>query len=176
MKVVSITTCDIANGSGVRCTIWVSGCSHNCPGCHNKELQNYDLGKHKLLSPEVFEKINEELSKDYISGITFSGGDPLDQSGRSLRELRTLVMYIKRYFPNKNIWIYTGGSFETLNKIPIINHIFQYIDVLVDGLFILEQRDIRLPFKGSKNQRIIDMPATLKNNKVIIIEDSKFNK
>ena len=175
MKVVSITTCDINNGPGVRTTIWISGCNHKCHSCHNPELQDYDYGKYKLLSPKVFDKINKELSKDYIEGITFSGGDPLDQNTRSLRELRTLLYYIKKHWPNKTIWVYTGGTYEVINKITIINQIFEYVDVLVDGLFILEKRDITLPFRGSTNQRIIDIQESIKQNKTIILEDTLFN-
>ena len=175
MKVANITTCDINNGPGIRTTIWVSGCNHKCPSCHNPELQNYDFGKHKLLSQEIFDTVSKELNKDYIDGITFSGGDPLDQNHRSLRELRTFLYYIKKHWPNKNIWIYTGGTYEILDKITIINQLFEYVDVLVDGLFILEKRDITLPFRGSSNQRIIDIQNSRKQNKTIILEDNLFN-
>ena len=176
MKVAAITTADIANGPGVRCTVWVSGCNHKCPGCHNAELQDYDYGKYNILDPEVFNTISTELNKSYISGVTFSGGDPLDQSGRNLRELRSLITYIRQHFPDKTIWIYSGGKFEVLNKVPIINHIFQNSDVLVDGLFEIDKRDITLPFRGSSNQRIIDLKETLKQNKVIEIDDNEFVK
>ncbi|MCH5167444.1 MAG: anaerobic ribonucleoside-triphosphate reductase activating protein [Erysipelotrichales bacterium] len=174
MKIASITTCDINNGPGIRMTIWISGCSHNCPGCHNPELQDYDFGKYKLLSPEVFEKIENELNKSYIDGITFSGGDPLDQNNRSLRELKTFLYYLKKHWPNKKIWVYTGGTYEILNKIAIINQVLDYVDVLVDGLFIPEKRDITLPFRGSTNQRIIDIQESKKQNKTIILEDKLF--
>ena len=176
MKIAAITSSDIANGPGVRCTIWVSGCNHKCPGCHNSELQDYNFGKYNILDPEVFDIINTELNKSYISGVTFSGGDPLDQSGRNLRELRTFITYIRQHYPNKSIWIYSGGKFEVLNKVPIINHIFQNSDVLVDGLFEIDKRDITLPFRGSSNQRIIDLKQTLEQNKIIEIDDNTFKK
>lgn len=176
MKVASITTCDINNGSDVRCTVWISGCSHKCPGCHNPELADYDFGKYKLLSPEIFESIEQELNKDYINGITFSGGDPLDQSPRSIRELTTMLGWIKEHWPNKSIWVYTGGLIEDLMKIPTMLSVLSFIDVLVDGPFILEKRDITIPFRGSTNQRIIDVQKTLEHNKVITIDDKEFNK
>ena len=174
MKVVSITTSDIANGPGVRCTVWVSGCSHKCPGCHNPELANYDYGKYKLLSPEVFETIEKELNKDYIEGITFSGGDPLDQDKRSIRELRTILGWIKEHWPNKKIWVYTGGLIEDLVKVPVIVSTLRFVDVLVDGPFILEKRDITIPFRGSTNQRIIDVQKTLEDKNVVEIPDKIF--
>ena len=176
MKVASITTCDINNGPGVRCTVWVSGCSHKCPGCHNPELADYDYGKYKLLSPEVFETIEKELNKDHIEGITFSGGDPLDQSKRNIRELRTMLSWIKEHWPSKSIWVYTGGLIEDLIKIPVILSTLKEIDVLVDGPFILEKRNITIPFRGSENQRIIDVQKTLKNKTIELISDNIFKK
>lgn len=176
MKVVSITTSDIANGPGVRCTVWVSGCSHKCPGCHNPELADYDYGKYKLLSSKVYETIEKELNKDYIEGITFSGGDPLDQDKRSIRELRTIFEWIKKYWPNKSIWVYTGGLIEDLVKIPTTLSVLRFIDVLVDGPFVLEKRDITIPFRGSTNQRIIDVQKTLENKQIITIPDEIFQK
>ena len=176
MKVASITTCDINNGPGVRCTVWISGCSHKCPGCHNPELADYDYGKYKLLSPKVFEILENELNKDYIDGITFSGGDPLDQPKRSIRELRTMLGWIKEHWPNKSIWIYTGDKIEDLIKVPVIVSTLRFTDVLVDGLFEIDKRDITLPFRGSTNQRIIDVQQTLDKHKVVTINDETFKK
>lgn len=176
MKIANITTCDINNGPGIRITVWVSGCSHKCPECHNPELQDYDFGKHRILSSKVFDTITEELNKPYIDGITFSGGDPLCQPVRSLKELKTTISYIRKHWPEKTIWVYTGGTYEKLNKLPIINQIFSEIDVLVDGLYEKELRDITLPFRGSSNQRIIDIKRTLQNDKIIEIDDNIFKK
>lgn len=156
MKVAQITTVDINNGPGFRCTVWVSGCNRKCHGCQNTELWNYDFGK-PILSNDVIDKINCELSKDYVDGITISGGDPLDQSKDSLMSLKAFVDYIKLNYPEKSIWIYSGGFWPNLIENPIIVKILKKCDVLVDGMYIQELRDITLPFRGSKNQHIIDL-------------------
>ena len=174
MKVAAITTSDIANGPGIRCTIWVSGCNHKCPGCHNSELQDYNFGKHTLLSDEVYEKVSKELNKPYISGITLSGGDPLDQPFENLNNLLDFTKVISNQFTNKTIWIYSGGIYEDLIKYDVIKDILLNCDVLVDGLFDINKRDITLPFRGSSNQRIIDLKQTFEKNKVIEINDDEF--
>lgn len=176
MKVASITTCDINNGPGVRCTVWISGCSRKCKGCHNSELADYNFGKYEILSEEVFEKLSEELNKKHITGITFSGGDPLDHSKKELRKLRTVIDWIKMHYPSKSIWIYTGALFEDLLNDALIVSILTSVDVIVDGQFELEKRDITLPFRGSGNQRIIDVQKTLASNQVVTISDEEFKK
>ena len=154
MNVLSITTPDYENGLGCRVTLWISGCSRRCPGCHNPHTWNYDKGT-KLLSKSVFDILDKELNKPYIQGITLSGGDPLDQSKESLIELFHFLCVFKIKYPNKDIWLYTGGVFEELITNHIIKMILNKVDVVVDGPFIKELKKIDLPFRGSSNQRIL---------------------
>lgn len=153
MKYLDILDCDTANGSGVRITLFVSGCSHKCKGCHNPESWNPNNGKE--FTDETKQKLFKLLERDYIDGITFSGGDPLYPSNRET--VVKLIKEIKEKFPNKTIWLYTGYQYED------VKDLLNYVDIVVDGKFILEQRDITLPFRGSPNQRIID----IKNNKIL---------
>ena len=154
MNVLTLTTPDIENGLGCRVTIWVAGCNRHCPGCHNKHTWAYDQGK-PLLSEDVLNKIFQECKYDYIRGITISGGDPFDQSDESLNELLKFIELFKAKLPGKDIWIYSGGIYEDLMKNPIIKKILSYCDVLVDGPFIQEKKELDLDFRGSSNQRII---------------------
>lgn len=167
MRVLTLTTPDIENGFGCRVTIWVAGCNRHCPGCHNPHTWLYDQGK-ELLSDEVLNKIFDECSHQYIQGITISGGDPLDQSDESLNELLIFLKHFKLEFPSKDVWIYSGGTYEELIKNDIIKQIFTWSDVLVDGPFIQEKKVLDLPFRGSTNQRIIDLNKTFCNDIVEI--------
>ena len=172
MRILSITSPDLSNGLGCRLTIWVSGCTHKCPGCHNPHTWNYNIGADLSDTETVIEiisSIKEQLDKPYIDGVTFSGGDPLDQNDESLQQLLTLIKAIKEDYPNKNIWIYSGDVFEELIKSDIKKQILSYCDVLVDGPFIREKQQIGLPFRGSDNQRIIDITKTI-DNKYNVVE------
>lgn len=149
-----IDKCSISNGIGIRTVLWVSGCSHNCPGCHNP--QTHDPNNGKLFDEKAKEELFDNLSKPYIDGATFSGGDPLYYT--NAQTIIQLSKEIKEKFPNKTIWLYTGYDFENL----ILSNdwredIFDYIDVMVDGGYVEKLRDITLPFRGSSNQRIIDI-------------------
>ena len=155
-NVLTITHPDVENGKGCRVTIWCAGCTHNCPGCHNKHTWAYNQG-HSITESNVKEEIYKAVDKDYIQGITFSGGDPLDQSYIALKELYMFITEFKIDFPDKDIWIYTGGLFEDLVKVPIIRKILNKCDVLVDGPFVQELYDPDLTFRGSTNQRIIQL-------------------
>lgn len=167
MKVLTITTPDIENGFGCRVTIWFSGCNRRCPGCHNPHTWDYNQGK-PLLSKEVLDKIYTEVDHDYIQGITLSGGDPFDQDEQSLKELLEFIKMFKFKYPNKDIWIYSGGLYEDFIKNDIIREILVWSDVLVDGPFIKELKQLDLPFKGSTNQRIIDLNKSFLNDMVKI--------
>lgn len=148
-----ITAPDIANGTGCRVVLWVSGCNHHCIGCHNKETWDY---KHGLLfNNDTRTILDKWLQKSYISGLTLSGGDPLDRNEEELLEILDLCKSIKYKYPNKNIWIYTGYTFESLKGTQL--EILKYCDVLVDGPYIESLRDLSLPFRGSTNQRIINL-------------------
>lgn len=153
MNYISITSPDINNGTGCRVTLWIAGCTHNCPGCHNPETHSYKAGK--VFDEEAEKILFEKLSKPYIKGLTVSGGDPLDQHTDTLYELRDLLETIREKFPEKDIWMYTGFKYENLNYLQL--EVTKYVDVLVDGPFKQELRDVTLPFRGSSNQRIINL-------------------
>lgn len=174
MRILSITSPDLSNGIGCRVTVWVAGCSHCCPGCHNKFAQNYSIGddlSDDTVRKNIYNAIEQELDKPFIQGITFSGGDPLDQPHDRLEELCALVDYIRdKYGDTKDIWIYSGDTYENLIKDELKFRILMCCDVLVDGPFIQSQQKVGLPFRGSDNQRIIDIQNTLKHNNSKIIE------
>lgn len=154
MRYHNITKDDMLNGDGLRVVLWVAGCSHCCRECQNPVTWDPDGG---LLFDEAAEaEIMEQLEKPYISGITFSGGDPLHPANKL--DVRGLMMQIKERFPDKTIWLYTGDLWENIMHYPSM----KYIDVLVDGEFAAEQKDTKLLWKGSRNQRVIDVQKTLR--------------
>jgi anaerobic ribonucleoside-triphosphate reductase activating protein len=164
MNIAKIETCSIANGKGFRVVLWCSGCSHRCKGCHNPET--WDKGYGKEFKQEDKELLFKLLNDPHIQGITFSGGDPLFQT--NIKEVGELLKEIKEKFPTKDIWLYTGYTWEELIIDILRKPLLQYIDVLIDGKFILKERDITIAFRGSRNQRIIDVQQSLKNNKIIL--------
>ena len=168
MRVLTITTPDIENGYGCRVTVWVAGCNRHCPGCHNPHTWAYNQGK-ELLSDEVMDKIFYEAGYDYIQGITLSGGDPFDQDETSLTELLIFIKQFKLEYPNKDIWIYSGGLYEDFIQNDNIREILLWCDVLVDGPFKQEKKILDLPFRGSTNQRIIDLKKSLYTDMIVEI-------
>ena len=152
MKILNITSPDVNNGTGFRVTLWVAGCSHHCRGCHNPESWDYNQGKSLR---EVRKDLFDRLDKSYIQGLTLSGGDPLAQSRKSLLELYFLLRRIKKKFPNKDIWIYSGYTHEEILQDKFKKLVLSQCDVLVDGLYRYALRETSLPFRGSSNQRII---------------------
>lgn len=165
MNYIKITKNDIANGPGVRCVLWVAGCDLHCVGCHNPSTWDFNAGK--LFNENVKNELFDVLSKPYIQGITFSGGNPLERP----YEIFLLAKEIKEKFPNKDIWLYSGYTYEQICKVRERLKVLSYIDVLVDGPYIEEQRDISLAFRGSKNQRLIDVKETLKQDKIITLQN-----
>lgn len=154
MRYHNITKDDMLNGDGLRVVLWVAGCNHCCKGCQNPLTWDPDGG---LLFDEAAKaEIFEQLDKPYISGITFSGGDPLHPANRL--DVRGFMEEIKQKYPNKTIWLYTGDSWEKILHYPMM----KYVDVVVDGEFHLEEMDAKLLWKGSRNQRVINVKATLK--------------
>lgn len=160
MRYHNITHDDMLNGDGLRVVLWVSGCEHKCYNCHNKIT--WDINNGLIFDDNAKEEIFSQLEKDYIKGITFSGGDPLHKQNRT--EVFNLVKEIKTKFPKKDIWLYTGYTWEEINDLDIID----YIDVLVDGKYIEELSNPELEWRGSSNQRVIDVKKTLIEDKVII--------
>ena len=155
MNYHNITKDDMLNGNGLRVVLWVSGCNHHCFNCQNP--QTWDENSGIPFDDNAEKELFEALDKPYISGITFSGGDPLYPNNRS--EVTRLAKRIKTELPNKTIWLYTGYKYEEVKDLEIM----QYVDILVDGEFIQELADNNLHWRGSSNQRVID----IKNCKVL---------
>ena len=153
MRYHNITKDDMLNGDGLRVVLWVAGCSHCCKECHNPLTWDPDGGL--LFDEEAKKEIFEQLDKPYISGITFSGGDPLHAANRL--DVRNLMEEIKNKYPAKTIWLYTGDVWEKISHYPIM----KYVDVLVDGEFEAALKDAKLLWKGSSNQRVIDVQKSL---------------
>ena len=153
MRYQNITKDDMLNGDGLRVVLWVAGCSHCCKECHNPLTWDPDGGL--PFDEKAKQEIFEQLDKPYISGITFSGGDPLHAANRM--EVRNLMAEIKEKYPGKTIWLYTGDSWENIYHYSLM----KYVDVLVDGEFQAERKDVKLLWKGSSNQRVIDVQKSL---------------
>lgn len=170
MRILTITSPDLSNGLGCRVTVWCAGCSHHCEGCHNKHTWKYDIGTDISIKENfdnIYNILDEELSKEYINGITFSGGDPLDQTEESLIQLYDLIVKLKENHQTKNIWIYSGATFESLISNNIKRLVLSVCDILVDGPFIKNLHNEELAFKGSSNQRIIDLNKTIESGKLM---------
>lgn len=167
MNYEKIDKCSVSNGVGVRTVLWVSGCDIHCKNCHNQSTWDFNSGI--PFTEDTMQEILYDLSKPYIKGLTLSGGHPLDPLNAP--EVLKIVKRIKMVFPNKDIWIYSGYVWEDIIKDETLREIMKYTDVLVDGAYVDELRDISLPFRGSSNQRIIDVPKSLAENKVILWEE-----
>ena len=149
MRYLNMLDCSIADGEGIRVVLFVSGCPHHCLGCHNPESWNFNAGKE--FTSSTMSKLCELLDRDYIDGITISGGEPLAPQNKF--QVLKICRNIKEKFPNKTIWIYTGYTVDENLKSELKPH----VDVVVDGEFIQSLRDITLPFRGSSNQRILKL-------------------
>ena len=164
-----LQTDSIVDGPGLRAVLWTQGCAHHCKGCQNPQTWSFDGGALVPIS-----LVLEEIDKlEYHTGLTLSGGDPMFQ----VKPCLEIVKYARS--KGLNIWVYTGYTFEELidlsKKEPIYLEFLNYIDVLVDGRFILEQRDLSLLFRGSRNQRLIDVQNTLKNNEITLVNEYEYN-
>ena len=164
----NIKSPDIANGPGCRVSLFVSGCNHHCRGCFNPEAWSFTYGE--PFTSKTLEMLLNELKKPYISGITFLGGEPLDKQNRIF--VKDIILQIRKNIPEKTIWVYSGFTFEKLiSEIKSgdtdLLTIFKNIDTLVDGPFILDKKNISLKFRGSENQRIINIKESMKHHAVI---------
>lgn len=172
MKYHNITKADMLNGEGLRVVLWVSGCSHQCPGCQNALTWDPDDGV--VFDDTTVEEIYHELDQDWCSGLTLSGGDPLFLGNRKM--IRDLVLNVKTKYKDKTIWCYTGYTWEELmaqaETDQNLKDILEHIDVLLDGKFILSQAETKLHYVGSANQRIIDVPKSLDKQQVILYIDN----
>ena len=167
MNYADIRPIDVANGPGVRASIFVSGCTHHCKECFNPETWDFDYGQ--PFGEEQIKEILDHLSKPYIHGLSILGGEPFEPQNQSA--VLELVRRVRERFPEKDIWCYSGYLFENLAAGQVGAHsrtLLGLLDVLVDGPFILEQKELSLRFRGSANQRLIDVPASLKAGKVLI--------
>lgn len=161
-----ILTCDVANGPGMRVTLFVSGCTHHCKGCFNGDTWAFDYGK--PYTQNVKQQILDELAQPWIQGITFLGGEPMEPLNQP-DVLDTMKDIRERFGDSKDIWVYSGYTFEELTDASLKSNactdtakeILSIADVLVDGPFILEKKDIRLNFRGSSNQRILDLKQSM---------------
>ena len=160
MRYHNITKDDMLNGDGLRVVLWTAGCSHCCPKCQNPVTWDPDGGL--LFDEAAKEELFDELRKSYISGVTFSGGDPLYLGTRA--DLLDLIKEIKEKFPSKTMWLYTGYLWEEVKNLELVS----YLDVLVDGEFVYDQLDVTLKWKGSANQRVIDVQKSLEKNEVVL--------
>lgn len=173
MYYADIKNYDVANGPGVRVSLFVSGCTHHCKGCFNEAAWDFKYGnKFTDLQKNI---ILKQLENDFISGITILGGEPfefINQEG-----ILPLLEEVRKKFPNKSIWVYTGYLFdknivqEMAKKNNVTKQLLEIVDVIVDGKFELDKKNLRLKFRGSSNQRIIDVKSSINSGKVILMEE-----
>lgn len=164
----TIKTMDTANGPGLRVSLFVSGCHHACPGCFNAEAWNFQFGK--PFTQATIDELLKELKADHISGLTLLGGEPFAPENQP--EVRNLVQQVRAHCPGKTIWAYSGFTYEFMQEVmvphlPFTRSLLENLDVLIDGRFEQDLLDLNLKFRGSRNQRVIDLPATLKKEEVI---------
>ena len=173
MNYATIKPRDIANGPGVRVSLFVSGCTHHCPGCFNSEAWDFDFGQ--PFDQAVIDRILEDLSPSFVKGLTLLGGEPFEP--RNQGPIVELLRQVKAKYQEKSIWAFSGYLFDRdilsgrLGDPAVTREYLSYLDVLVDGPFIQAQKNLTLRFRGSANQRLIDVPASLKSGTVVLWED-----
>ena len=171
MNYGTIKFCDIANGIGIRTVLFVSGCTHHCKGCFQPETWDFAYGQ--PYTAETEQVILASLAPSYIHGLTLLGGEPMEPDNQ--RALLPLLRRLKTEYPTKTVWCYSGYTYEELTGVSrarceVTDEMLGYIDVLVDGEFVLEKRNISLRFRGSDNQRLIDLPRTREQGTVVLWE------
>ena len=170
MNYGEIKKCDIANGEGVRVSLFVSGCTHHCKNCFNSETWDFNFGK--PFTKDVEDEIFAELENDFVDGLSLLGGEPFEPDNQ--RALLPFVKRVRERFPNKTIWCYSGYRFdddlqsESRARCECTDELLSLLDVLVDGEFVQDLYDISLSFRGSSNQRVIDVQKSLNQNKVVL--------
>lgn len=180
MNYATIKECDVANGPGVRVSVFVSGCNHHCKGCFNEVAWNFDYGE--KFTQETIDRVLEDLDHGYIEGLSLLGGEPLEYQNQ--KGLLPLVKQVKEKFPDKTIWCYTGFDFEKdvigkmCNTWEETKELISNIDVIVDGKFEMEKKNPSLKFRGSENQRLINVKESMKENKIVWadVEEGSFAK
>ena len=177
MNYATIKSRDIANGPGVRVSLFVSGCTHRCPGCFNEEAWDFNFGQ--PFTQEVIDRILEDLSPSFVKGLTLLGGEPFDP--RNQPSIVELLRQVKAKYPEKSIWAFSGYLFDRdilpgkLGDSAVTREYLSYLDVLVDGPFVQAKKNLTLRFRGSENQRLIDVPASLESGTVVLWEDWQGN-
>lgn len=177
MNYASIKNCDIANGPGVRVSLFVSGCTHHCKGCFNEIAWDFDYGQ--PFTQETIDSILQMLAPDYVRGLTLLGGEPFEPQNQPA--IVELLRQVKAKYPQKSIWSFSGYLFDRdilpgkLGDPAITREFLSYLDVLVDGPFIESKKNLSLRFRGSENQRLIDVPASLEQGTVVLWEDWQGN-
>lgn len=164
MNYAEINKVDIANGPGCRVSVFVQGCDFHCKNCFNQNAWDFNGGV--VFNDNTIQKILSLCKYEYINGLSILGGEPLHP--KNIDGILQLMKAFKERFPDKNIWLWTGFKYEDITR----KEIFNYIDVLVDGQYIDELRDLTLKFRGSSNQRIINIPETIKQNKIILLDEN----
>ncbi|MBQ7098967.1 MAG: anaerobic ribonucleoside-triphosphate reductase activating protein [Oscillospiraceae bacterium] len=173
MNYATIKPRDIANGPGVRVSLFVSGCTHRCPGCFNEEAWDFDYGQ--PFDQSTIDEILEHLAPDYVQGLTLLGGEPFEPQNQPA--IVELLRQIRAKYPKKSIWAFSGYLFDRdilpgrLGDPEITREYLSYLDVLVDGPFIQSRKNLTLRFRGSDNQRLIDVPESLRRGEVVLWED-----
>ena len=173
MNYATIKNCDIANGPGVRVSLFVSGCTHRCPGCFNEVAWDFDYGQ--PFTQETVDAILSMLAPNHIRGLTLLGGEPFEPQNQPA--ILDLLRQVKAKFPEKSVWAYSGYLFDRdilagrLGPREITEEYVSYLDVLVDGPFVQSRKNLSLRFRGSDNQRLIDVQASLKEGKIILWQD-----
>lgn len=162
MNYHDIKKCDLLNGDGIRVSLWVSGCEHNCSQCQNPQTWNVEGGIQ--FDEDAEKELFEALEKPYVSGVTFSGGDPLHKN--NIQDVLNLVNKIRILFPDKAIWLYTGFTWEQCLEDEEKYRIVEQCDVMVDGRYIDELRDVSLKWRGSSNQRVIDIKQSIRDGQI----------
>ncbi|MDD7305248.1 MAG: anaerobic ribonucleoside-triphosphate reductase activating protein [Peptoniphilaceae bacterium] len=163
MRYGQIRKYDVANGPGIRTSFFVTGCDAHCKNCFNTEYMSFDHGD--IWTDAETNKVIENLKQKEVEGLSILGGEPFENT----LDLLEVIKKIRKH-SDKSIWVYSGFTFEILSAIPIARELLSYCDVLVDGLFVEEKKDLKLKFRGSSNQRIIDVQKSLKNDKIIYME------
>lgn len=170
MHYATIKNCDIANGPGVRVSLFVSGCTHHCKGCFNQEAWDFDYGQ--PFTEETIAEILDLLRPGFIRGLTLLGGEPFEPENRE--GILSLLRRVKAELPEKSIWAFSGYLFDRdilSGRLGDTREYLSYLDVLVDGPFVESKKNLALRFRGSENQRLIDVPASLKAGKVVLWQD-----
>ncbi len=173
MNYAEIKNCDIANGPGVRVSLFVSGCTHHCPGCFNQVAWDFDYGQ--PFTQQTINEILKMMQPGYIRGLTLLGGEPFEPENQG--PIVELLRQIKESYPQKSIWAFSGYVFDRdilsgkLGDWETTKEYLSYLDVLVDGPFVEAKKNLSLRFRGSENQRIIDVPASLAANRVVLWQD-----